>query len=472
MKSHMLRTFTKLTLMATLLCMVTTSVWAKPKRVLVVSVTAGFRHSSIEIAQRTLKALGETDGGFSVVDVVDTGARPKEKTPEEAAWLERTRKLLAEKMSASALRQYDGIIFANTTLDLPMPNPHDLIDFVESGKAFIAMHSGSDTFHSTAGKVSPYIEMLGGEFLTHGAQATIECLNQDPTHPATRNFGDSFWVHDEIYIFQNFHREQVHGLLTQDKHPNTGMPGDYPVSWCKQFGKGRVFYTSLGHREDVWENQSYQKHITGGIRWALGLERGNAKPRDLRVKLSGAEKRERFRPLFDGVDLKGWHLRNPSGNKSWSAQNGMLVNEISKDKHGNDLVSDEKFRDFTIRFEYMIPKGSNSGLYLRGRHEIQIQDDFGVSQVRPGSNGGIYNTKAPPMNVSRKPGQWQQAEATIQGNRVTVTLNGVKIHEDVEVNKATGGELDQKIDEPGPIMLQGDHGAIAFRNIRIKELGK
>ena len=332
------------------------------------------------------------------------------------------------------------------------------------------MHSGSDTFHDKGHGFPPYIEMLGGEFLTHGAQATIECLNQDPSHPATRNFGESFWVHDEIYILQNFHRERVHGLLTQDKHPNTGMPGDYPVSWCKEFGKGRVFYTSLGHREDVWENQSYQKHITGGIRWALGLERGDAKPQDLHAKLSSADKREGFRPLFNGVDLAGWHARNPTGNQSWSAQNSMLVNEISKDKHGTDLVSDDKFRDFTIRCEYMIPKGSNSGLYLRGRHEIQIIDDFGASELRPGSNGGIYNTKAPPKNVSRKPGQWQQAEATIQGNRVTVILNGMKIHDNVEVNKSTGGHLDENVGEPGPIMLQGDHGAIAFRNIRIKEL--
>jgi hypothetical protein len=228
----------------------------------------------------------------------------------------------------------------------------------------------------------------------------------------------------------------------------------------------------LGHREDVWENQSYQKHITGGIRWALGLERGDAKPQDLHAKLSSSEKREGFRPLFDGISLNGWHLRNPSGHRSWSPQNGMLVNEISKDKHGTDLVSEEKFRDFTIRYEYMIPKRSNSGMYLRGRHEIQILDDFGASELRPGNNGGLYSIKPPALNVSRKPGQWQQAEATIRGNRVTVMLNGATIHDNVEVNKATGGELDQKVDEPGPIMLQGDHGAIAFRNIRIKELGK
>jgi hypothetical protein len=187
MKSQMLRG-SKLTLITLLVCLVTTAAWAKPRRVLVVSVTAGFRHSSIETAQRTLKALGEKDGGFAVVDVADTGPRPKANTPEEAAWLERTKKVLAETMSADAMKQYDGIIFANTTLDLPMPNPQDLIDFVRAGKAFIAMHSGSDTFHSAPGKVSPYVDMLGGEFLTHGAQVTVECINQDPAHPRRGTF--------------------------------------------------------------------------------------------------------------------------------------------------------------------------------------------------------------------------------------------------------------------------------------------
>jgi hypothetical protein len=465
MKQNIIRTFTRITIAAAIVCLAAVPAWARPKRVLVVSTTTGFRHSSIETAQKILRELGEKDGGFTIVDVVDGGPAPRDKA-QESAWRENIRKMLAEKMSAAALKNYDGVIFANTTGDLPMPNPQDLIDFVKSGKAFMAMHSGSDTFHGFA----PYIEMLGGEFKTHGAQVTIECINEERQHPATRHFGESFWVNDEIYQFTNFHRAGVHGLLTQDKHPNTGMPGDYPVSWCKQVGKGRMFYTSLGHREDVWENQSYQKHVTGGIRWALGLERGDAKPQDLHARLSGGESRDGFRPIFDGVDLSGWHLRHADGNPSWSAQNGMLVNEISKEKHGSDLVSDAKFKDFTIRYQFMVPKGSNSGLYLRGRHEIQIFDDFGAEKPEMHGNGAIYSVKPASKVVSRKPGQWQEAEVTIRGNRVTVILNGTKIQDNVEVNKATGGELDRDLDQPGPIMLQGDHGAIAFRNVRIMEL--
>ena len=81
-----------------------------------------------------------------------------------------------------------------------------------------------------------------------------------------------------LSVMNGFERAKVHGLLTLDKHPNSGEPGDYPIAWCKKYGKGNVFYTSLGHREDVWESQPYQKHILGGIKWALGLAKGDAKP--------------------------------------------------------------------------------------------------------------------------------------------------------------------------------------------------
>src|SRR5690606_22465208 len=179
----------------------------------------------------------------------------------------------------------------------------------------------------------------------------------------------------------------------------------------------------------------------GGIRWAVGLEEGDATPQDLTARVSDKEAEEGFRPLFNGVNLDGWKLRHAEGHPSWSAQNGMRVNEIPEGKHGTDLVSEEKFGDFVVRYEYMVPKGSNSGFYLRGRYEIQILDDHGKAPAT-GGNGAIYNLKAPSMNVSKPAGQWQQVEATLRGNRVTVVLNGVTIHEDVEIPAPTGGQLD------------------------------
>ncbi|MGC9036826.1 MAG: 3-keto-disaccharide hydrolase, partial [Verrucomicrobiia bacterium] len=113
---------------------------------------------------------------------------------------------------------------------------------------------------------------------------------------------------------------------------------------------------------------------------------------------------------------------------------------------------------------------SNSGFYLRGRYEIQILGDYKSGKTSKGGNGAIYAFKAPDVFVSKPGDQWQTVEATIIGNRITVIMNGQKIHDNVEVPAPTGGELDRNVNEPGPIMLQGDHGEVAFRNIRIKEL--
>jgi hypothetical protein len=123
-----------------------------------------------------------------------------------------------------------------------------------------------------------------------------------------------------------------------------------------------------------------------------------------------------------------------------------------------------------VRYEYQVPPGANSGFYLRGRHEIQIFDDFKSNKAEATGNGAIYNVKAPSLFASRKPGQWQQAEVRIVGQKITVILNGIKIHDEVECAKGTGSQLDDNVDQPGPILLQGDHGSVGFRNIRIKPL--
>jgi type 1 glutamine amidotransferase len=121
--------------------------------------------------------------------------------------------------------------------------------------------------------------MLGAEFSSHGPQVGVECINEDQKHPACAHLGATWPVKmEEIYLFKNYKRESVHLLLSLDKHPNNQTPGHFPISWNKNYGQGKVFYTSLGHREDVWENADFQKHVLGGIRWSLGLAEGNAEP--------------------------------------------------------------------------------------------------------------------------------------------------------------------------------------------------
>ena len=186
------------------------------------------------------------------------------------------------------------------------------------------------------------------------------------------------------------------------------------------------------------------------------------------IALTAAE--EGFRLLFNGKDLTGWKLRNPSGHQSWSVKDGELVNTVNPGEHGTDLVTEKKYWNFTVRYEYKIPARSNSGFYLRGRHEIQIADDFERGKPSLGGNGAIYQHTAAAKFASKPVGEWNTVEATMIGNKITVILNGVKIHDNVECDRATGSEIDKNVKEPGPFFLQGDHGSVSFRNMSVKEL--
>lgn len=289
-----------------------------PKKVLVVSVTTGFRHQgAIDASERILPKLAQESGAFTVDFVKQPAGKPnlpqkprapradaddaaKEKYQQALAkWTADTAKLkVAEaeyeaklqqemaKLSLENLKQYDAVIFNNTTGDLPLPDRQGFLDWIKSGKGFIGIHAANDTYHG----FPPYIDMIGAEFKTHGPQVSVDVINQDAQHSACKMLPPIYTVFDEIYQVKNFNRKTVHGLLTLDKHPNDKTPGDYPIAWCKQYGQGRVFYTSLGHREDVWDPawkdrkntpeiaNLYQQHVVAGIKWALGLVPGDATP--------------------------------------------------------------------------------------------------------------------------------------------------------------------------------------------------
>ena len=192
----------------------------------------------------------------------------------------------------------------------------------------------------------------------------------------------------------------------------------------------------------------------------------------LTITIAGAADEPGFKQLFNGRDLTGWRVRNANANNAWKVIEGVLKNDLKPGEHGVDLITNEKFWNFTVRYEYLVPDGSNSGFYLRGRHEIQILGDHAKGKPARGGNGAIYQHTEPAQFASKPGDQWQTCEATMIGNKVTVILNGVKIHDNVTVERATGSELDNKVNEPGPFFLQGDHGVVSFRNIRVKELPK
>ena len=166
--------------------------------------------------------------------------------------------------------------------------------------------------------------------------------------------------------------------------------------------------------------------------------------------------------LFNGRDLSGWSPRHAGAVGCWRVENGVL----RATPPCVDLVSEQRFGDFRLRVEFRYPPGSNSGLYLRGRYEVQIQDDRGLAPD-PLRIGGVYGFLSPSRNAALPAGAWQDYEITLVGRRISVALNGEIVIDNREIPGITGGALDSDESAPGPLMLQGDHGPIEFRRIDV-----
>ena len=210
--------------------------------------------------------------------------------------------------------------------------------------------------------------------------------------------------------------------------------------------------------------------------------------------LAAAEPQRVCEP-FNGQDLSGWKLAAAKGSQwvvgvaKMDAANPakLIVSEaaggkselVNREAHGVDIYTEQEFGDCTVSLEVMVPKGSNSGIYLMGNYEVQVLDSWGRETVGPGDIGGLYGAAAPKLNASKAPGQWQkfviefQAPRFQDGKKVAnavfkkVTLNGQAIHDNVQMQNVTGGNLGRGEQPKGPLMFQGNHGPVAYRNICI-----
>lgn len=204
--------------------------------------------------------------------------------------------------------------------------------------------------------------------------------------------------------------------------------------------------------------------------------------------------------LFNGKDLSGWKLKGNDEKKSkWqaavvlldgSAPKGFTTPKVGADAKmqlvnmksgGVDIFTADKFGDCTVELEFMVPKESNSGIYLMGEYEVQVLDSFGKAddKLTEGDLGAIYSAAKPKKNLAKKPGEWQTFKIEFQAPKfdgdkktanakfVKVTLNGEVLHENVEMKQQTPGGLTGKEAATGPLMFQGDHGPVAFRNIKV-----
>lgn len=161
--------------------------------------------------------------------------------------------------------------------------------------------------------------------------------------------------------------------------------------------------------------------------------------------------------LLNKDNLDGWHA---TGDNQWEVTDGVLKSP----KSGSNLVTDDVFKNFKLHIEFRYPEGSNSGIYLRGRYEVQITDSSG-KQPSDIEFSGVYGFLPPNAMVAHPAGQWQTFDITLIGSRVTIVANGIPVITDQVIPGITGGALDSAEGEPGPFMLQGDHGLIEYRNI-------
>ena len=231
---------------------------------------------------------------------------------------------------------------------------------------------------------------------------------------------------------------------------------------------GRITFVSPKEEEDRKDDMVFEGKLSGkmlvgtttgpdGTAWQWTGEKAPSLERKNPPKWGKALQ------LFDGKDLSGWKMSDPNATQKWTVENGVLVSP----GHGPELISDAKFEDFKLHVEFNCAAGSNSGVYLRGRYELQIEDDP-QPEGPTMRTGGIYGFLAASPEQARKPGEWQTYDITLVGRVVTVVQNGQTIIDKQEIPGITGGALDSHEGLPGPIYLQGSEaGHVSFRNITI-----
>jgi len=224
---------------------------AAPPRVLYLTHSAGFKHDVLPLSEQILPDLGRSSGAFEATVTSDAGA-----------------------LTEQNLRNFAAVIFF-TTGELPIDEAQKraLIGFVRGGRGFVGIHSATDTFY----KWPEYLELVGAYFDGHPWHQPVTIRVEDRQHPSTAHLPEQFTLNDEIYQFRDWSRNRVHVLLSLDPAAvDLGKAGvkrtdkDFALAWTSEFGKGRSFYTALGHEADVWRDPRFQQHLVAGIQWAIG----------------------------------------------------------------------------------------------------------------------------------------------------------------------------------------------------------
>lgn len=290
------------------LAFLSTNAMAENKRLLLVTDSGGFIHDSVGLAEQVLKEIGPKNG-FDVTCyryTRDPNLKMKVKRKENGQDVEIETTVLAEygerfrkttgvavepescgRVNAETLKKFDCVLFFTTGNPLNNDEVKDLVEWVKAGGAVAGTHCGSDTLYPAKDRPmnAAYGELIGAYFDGHPWHQKIKVAVEDLKHPAGHGFKTGDEITDEIYQFrpEPYSRNKLHIIMTVDNSSIDTSKGkrpdkDYAISWCQEVGKGRTFYTSLGHRKEVWKDPRYQNHLIGGLRWAMKLESGDATP--------------------------------------------------------------------------------------------------------------------------------------------------------------------------------------------------
>lgn len=440
-----------------------------PPRVLVYTRTAGFRHGSIETGIETIKSIG--------------GDRFEVDHTEDPAWF-----------SGERLAPYDAVVFLNTTQDvLDEAQQAAFVDWYRDGGGWVGIHAAADTEYDWPW----YGGLLGGAwFASHPHVQRADIVLEDMFHPAMRHLPATWTCADEWYDYKASPRGRVHVLarLDHDSYVGEQMKGDHPIVWCQVVDGGTAFYTGRGHTVESYAEPHFQEHLRQAILWVIADGWIDLVPEQ---KLDDAWRQSSGWTTVHEVVPDGSNPRDfqtiAAGESKGAGSPGVLVNHGPGGKV--DLVSNLEHGDVELHIEFMVPEGSNSGVYLQGRYEIQILDSHGKPDPRHDDCGGVYQRwdeardphgyegVPPRVNAARPPFQWQSYDIIFRaprfdadGNKIAnarferVVHNGQVVHEDVELSGPTRGAFEGEV-AVGPLRLQGDHGPIAYRNIRIRPLG-
>jgi len=491
----------------------------KARKVLIYTNAAGFVHSSIPYGAYAVEAMGEKTGaftsvtsdnpavfddlaGYDAVVMVNTtgdwlmprgiGGEPKLDPKKPDAKFE-------EKLAAwkAAKAKYDAA--ADEAKPKVEGRRKNILAFLANGGGLVGFHAASDAQYNW----KEFGEIIGGYFWGHpwNAGDKVAVTLDEPSHPLLAAFGGKdFEITDEIYQFKEpYSRSNLRVLMKLDiqktdmkKGGIQRKDGDFAVAWIRDYEKGHIFYSSLGHREDIYWNPTILKFYLDGIQFALGDIKADATPSDKKksakveptsTNTAVATKIARPQPakvvtLFDGKNLDAWTFK----------ENGWTIEDhaMTLMKGGDYIWTKEQFGDFELYLEFKVSQGCNSGVFFRTNpkdpvqkgFEIQVYDSNGKKPDKH-NTGALYDARPADKMTIKPAGEWNTMTLTCKGPQITVVINGEKVNEAnlddwKEANKNPDGSKNKfttplkDLPRSGHIGFQ-DHGQpVWYRNIILK----